>query len=145
MKFSELPDYRAAVFASAQGQLSDAREAYHRLLDEAENSDDDVAISFLLQSLGNVEARDENFQLAHKYHLSAIGQTRGIPLNLIQYAKALGSYFELPERALEKLAEAEKLLNSAKWNRAKDNISKRDYETLISDFRDELLSDQPHD
>ncbi len=145
MKFSELPDYRAAVFASAQGQLSDAREAYHRLLDEAENNDDDVAISFLLQSLGNIEARDENFQLAHKYHLSAIGQTSGIPLNLIQYAKALGSYFELPERALEKLAEAEKLLNSAKWNRAKDNISKRDYETLITDFRDELLSDQPHD
>ncbi len=139
MKFSELPDYRAAVFASAQGQLADARDAYHRLLDEAEGSDDEIAISFLLQSLGNVEARDENFQLAHRHHLSAIGQSRGIPLHLIQYAKALGSYFELPDRALEKLNEAEKMLANGKWNRAKDSISQEDYQTLICDFRDELL------
>ena len=46
MKLSESPDYKTAVFASLNGQLDDAKQAYERLLDKAEANDDDVAISF---------------------------------------------------------------------------------------------------
>ncbi|MFK7766142.1 MAG: hypothetical protein AB8B55_02785 [Mariniblastus sp.] len=140
MKFSQHPDYRTAVFASTEGNFAEAREAYERLLDEAENNDDEVAISFLLQSLGNIEARDGNIELAHKHHLSAIGQSDGVPLNVIQYAKALANYFALPDRALEKLNEAELMLNSSYWDQTKDNISREDYEKLIAETREDLTA-----
>lgn len=137
MKLSESPDYKAAVFASVQGDLSAAREAYHRLLEQAETNDDGVAISFIMQSLANVEARDGKTELGHELHLRAIGQEKGVPYNLIVYAKSLVKYFEQPELAEKKLVEAELLLESGKRSRH-DNISPEAYAELIAEVRSSI-------
>lgn len=138
MKLSETADYKTAIFASMNGELETAREAYQRLLDEAESNDDEIAISFLMQSLANVEARDGNVELGHELHLRAIGQSPGVPLNLIAYAKGLARHFSDPELAEKKLQEAELMLQSDKWNRRADNISPESYTEQIALVRDEL-------
>lgn len=138
MKLSESPDYKTAVFASVNGQLDDAKQAYERLLDQAEANDDDVAISFLMQSLGNIEARLGNFELGHELHLRAVGQSSGVPLNLIVYAKGLANYFDDPQSAEQKLREAESLIASGKWNRRLDNISPESYADQIAQVRETI-------
>lgn len=135
MKLSESPDYKAAVFASVNGQLDDAKQAFERLLDQAEANDDDVAISFLLQSLGNVEARLGNIELGHELHLRAVGQSRGVPLNLIVYAKGLVNYFDDSDSAEQKLKQAESLIASDKWNRRLDTNSPESYAIQIAEVR----------
>ena len=135
MKLSESPDYKTAGFSSVNGQLDDAKQAYERLLDQAEADDDDVAISFLMQSLGNIEARLGNIELGHELHLRAIGSSHGVPFNLISYAKGLVNYFDDPESAEQKLKEAESLIQSGKWNRRLDNISPESYADQIAEVR----------
>ena len=134
MKLSEYKDYQTAVFASVNGELSQAREAYQRLLEEAEGNDDDVAISFLMQSLANVEARDGNLELGHELHLRAIGQSQGVPFNLIVYAKSLINHFAQPELAEQKLVEAETLINkgSRSW---RDDMTPEQYAQEIEEVR----------
>lgn len=139
LNLSESPEYRAAVVASTAGELSVAREAYQHLLDQAEDDDDVIAISHLLQSLANIEARDGNLELAHELHLRAIGQSPGIPLTIIRYAKSLATHFAMAELAEEKLSEAEKMIDSERWNRAVDSISRETYELQISQLRDEYF------
>ena len=138
MKLSESPDYKAAVFASVNGQLDDAKQAYERLLDQAEANDDDVAISFLMQSLGNVEARLGNFELGHELHLRAVGHSQGVPLNLIVYAKGLVNYFGDAQSAEQKLREAESLIKSSKWNRRLDTILPGTYAEQIAEVRETI-------
>ncbi len=141
MKFSELPDYKAAVFASVSGDLDQAKEAYERLLDRAESNDDDVAISFLMQSLANVEARMGNHDVGHELHLRAIGQSFGVPLNLIVYAKGLVQHFKDAEAAEVKLQEAEALIQSGKWNRRSDTIPPESYAQQIAEVR-KIIADK---
>jgi len=136
MKLSELPDYKTAVFASVNGELDEAKQAYERLLDQAESNDDDVAISFLMQSLANVEARLGNHDAGHELHLRAIGQSFGVPLNLIVYAKGLVQHFDDAQAAEGKLQEAEALIQSGKWNRRSDSISPESYAQQISEVRE---------
>ena len=144
MKLSESSDYKTAVFASLNGQLDDAKQAYERLLDKAEANDDDVAISFLMQSLANVEARLGNFQLGHELHLRAIGQSSGVPLNLIVYAKGLVNHFDDAQLAEQKLSEAESLIESGKWNRRVDTISAESYVQQIAEVR-KAIGSSPQD
>ena len=103
--------------------------------DRAEANDDDVAISFLLQSLGNVEARLGNIELGHELHLRAVGQSRGVPLNLIVYAKGLVNYFDDSDSAEQKLKQAESLIASDKWNRRLDTNSPESYAIQIAEVR----------
>ena len=138
MKLSEIPDYQTAVCAFIEGELSVARDAYHRLLEIAEASDDPTAISFLMHSLGNVEAKDGNLDLGHELHLRAVGQSTGVPLHLVMYAKGLAEHFGLPELAEEKLVEAEQLISSEKWNRRIDNISSESYAQQIAEIRSNM-------
>lgn len=134
MKLSENADYKAAVFASVTGDFLQAREAYQRLLEEAESNDDDVAISFLMQSLANVEARDGNIELGHELHLRAVGQSQGVPFNLIVYAKSLVNHFDQPELAEQKLVEAETLIahGTPGW---RDDITPESYAQQIEEVR----------
>jgi len=140
MKLSESPDYKTAVFASVNGELEQAKEAYERLLDHAESNDDDVAISFLMQSLANVEARMGNLKLGRELHLRAIGQSFGIPLNLVVYAKSLVEHFDDPKLAEQKLIQAESLIKSDKWNRRVDNIAPESYAEQIAEVREAIRS-----
>ena len=138
MKLSEFPDYQIAVTASVDGELSVARNAYERLLEQAESLDDGTAISYIMQSLANIEARDGNLELGHELHLRAIGQSPGIPFVLILYAKALASHFDLPEMASQKLNDAERLIESEKWDRRADNIPRESYQMQIASIRREI-------
>jgi len=138
MKLSESPDYKTAVFASVNGELDEAKQAYERLLDQAESNDDDVAISFLMQSLANIEARRGNLSLGHELHLRAIGQSFGVPLNLVVYAKGLVEHFDDPQLAEEKLKEAESLIKSEKWNQRIDSISPESYAAQIAEVRETI-------
>ncbi len=140
MNFFESPDYKAAVFSSIEGELAIARGAYERLLETAEAEDDVVAISHLMQSLANIEIRDGNVELGHELHRRAIGQCPGVPLNLIVYAKGLAEHFGMPDQAEQRLLEAERLLDSDRWNRRIDNISRESYEKQISEIRNEITA-----
>jgi hypothetical protein len=138
MRLSEFPDYKTAVFASVDGDLDVARQAYERLLEQAESLDDVVAVSYILQSLADIEARDGNLELGHELHLRAIGQAPGIPLELIRYAKGLVDYFDSPDLAAEKLDDAERLIHSEDWDRRADNITPESYQTQIAEIRREI-------
>jgi predicted Zn-dependent protease len=138
MNLSEFADYDTAVTASVAGDLSEARDAYERLLEHAESIDDDVAISYIMQSLANIEARDGNLNLGHELHQRAIGQFSGVPLLLILYAKGLAKYFDSPELAQQKLDDAERMIESKNWNQQADKITRESYERQIADVRREI-------
>lgn len=138
MKLSEFPDYKTAVVASVGGDLNVARDAYEKLLEQAESLDDAAAISYVMQSLANIEARDGNLELGHELHLRAIGQSPGVPLVLILYAKGLAEHFNLPDLALQKLDDAERLIGSEKWDRRADNITRESYQAQIAAIRGEI-------
>ena len=109
-------------------------------LDQAESNDDDVAISFLMQSLANVEARMGNLKLGKELHLRAVGQSSGIPLNLVVYAKSLVEHFDDPQMAEQKLTEAESLIKSGKWNQRVDSITPQSYAEQIAEVREAIKS-----
>lgn len=138
MKLFEFPDYETAVAASVSGDLSIARNAYERLLEQAESLDDAAAVSYIMQSLANIEARDGNLELGHELHLRAIGQSPGVPLVLILYAKGLAEHFNLPELAAQKLGDAERMIGSEKWDRRADNITRESYQAQIAAVRREI-------
>ena len=138
MKLSDFPEYQTAVIASVAGDLESARTAYEFLVEQAEADDDTIAIAYLLQALGNIEARDGNIELGHELHLRAIGQSVGIPLSIISYARALTQHFGDSELALVKLNEADALISSDFWDRKRDNIPLDSYKKMIEEVRSEI-------
>ena len=138
MKLSEFPDYQTAVVASVGGDLSVARDAYERLLEQAESLDDAAAVSYIMQSLANIEARDGNLELGHELHLRAIGQSPRVPLMHVLYAKGLVEHFDLPDLASQKLVDAERLIGSEDWDRRADNITRESYQEQIAAIRREI-------
>ena len=117
MKLSEHPEYQTAVTAGLESKFKEARAAYLQLIAIAERENDIPAHSYLLQCLGDIEARDGNRRIGWRMHRQAIEYSPNIPFVLIMYAKSLANHFDRKKLAVEMLDQAEQLLDSHEWNK----------------------------
>ena len=136
MLLSSHQEYRTAVLATADGDLDTARSNFELLAQIAEDEGDTVRLSYILQMLGDVEARAGNLDIGHAYHRRAVGLCPNIPLVLLHYANGLRSAFNSPGLASDQINAAERLLNSKDWDTDADNISRSWYTRRIAELRD---------
>jgi predicted Zn-dependent protease len=138
MKLSEHPEYQTAVTAGLESKFKEARAAYLQLIAIAERENDIPAHSYLLQCLGDIEARDGNRRIGWRMHRQAIEYSPNIPFVLIMYAKSLANHFDRKKLAVEMLDQAEQLLDSHEWKQTDDNITAESYANQIANARVEI-------
>lgn len=143
MRLSDQPEYLNAVLASVDGHFSTARENFEVLIARAEIEEDLPTLSFLLQLLGNVEAKAGDPELGHQYHKRALTLGMDIPFIYLQYAKGLLNSFGRDDLATLQLTAAEDFLNSTRWLAGEDDLPREWYEQEIANVRAEIRSRQP--
>ena len=143
MRLSDQPEYRVAIPASHSGDFATARANLETLVSRARSEGDIQTASYLLQVLGDVEARAGNIELAHSLHKEGLALDPGSPLPLLHYAKGLLRAFKRPDLALSRLAEAEALLTSGNWRPGESEMSRDWYETEFNELRNEIVRQKP--
>jgi predicted Zn-dependent protease len=135
MKLSEQPEYLLAIPAAVIGDYPTARQNLRILITRAEDERDTITLCYLLQRLGDIEAKTGNPELGHSLHKQAIDIDSGSPFSLFTYANSLFDVFKSPDLALASLNELEKMLNSGQWKPDEHDLSKEWYEKNIIDVR----------
>jgi predicted Zn-dependent protease len=141
MRLSDEEDYRNAVPASHTGNFDSARKGFERLIQKARTEGDKGSLCYLLQSLGDMEARAGNLELAVSLHEEAIGLYPMSPYPLLTFAQGLLRSFKKPTEALSKLADCERLLKS--YSATADELPAGWYETEINELRNEIACSRP--
>jgi predicted Zn-dependent protease len=143
MRLSDEPQYLAAVPAAYNGDFETARINLKALISRARIEGDTLTAGYLLQVLGDVEARANNTEVAHSLHQEALSLDAGNPLPLLLYAKGLLRAFRRPDLALSRLVEVQALIESGRWKPGEDEPNREWYEREISDLRHEITNNGP--
>lgn len=138
MRLSDQAEYLIAIPAMVAGDHARARSNLATLLVRAEADGDLCAVGYLLQTLGNIEAKDGNLAAGHALHQRAINLDPKSPLPLLEYAKGLFRVFECSSLAEEQLARAEALLSSTSWIPEEDEPSREWYQKELDELRDKM-------
>jgi len=115
MRLSDQPEYLAAIPAMYEGDYVTARRNLRAVLSRAEAEADTLTASYLLQLLGDTEARSGDKALAHTLHGKALSLDPVNPHSLLIYARSLFSAFREPALAQLRIAEVESLIQSPTW------------------------------
>jgi predicted Zn-dependent protease len=143
IRLSEFPEYLAAIPAAADGEFASARSNLGILLTKVESKCEPEELAYLLQLLGDVEARAGNLEAAFSLQERALAADSSSPLTLLLCAKSLLGSFQRPDLALAKLHQAELLLASDKWSPTENDMSRQWYEQEIRAVRQTALQHEP--
>ena len=128
MRLSDQPEYLAAVPAIADGDYDTGRRNLERLLVTCRERADVATTGFVLQLLGDLEARSGNFDKGRAFYEEAVRLDSASPLPLLLYAKSLATLFADRDLALLRLAEAEQIFNAATWRPIEDGLDREWYQ-----------------
>lgn len=137
MRLSDDDDYRIAVPAASAGNFDTARKGFERLISKARALADKHSLEYLLQSLGDMEARAGNLERALSLHAEAIRLDATSPLPVLAYAQGLAWSFANPDEALLQLLNCEALLESY-HAASEDELPVEWYEKEIDALRKEI-------
>ncbi len=143
VKLSEFPEYLAAVPAAVAGDFATARANLEVLFAKVEPLESPEHSAYLLQLLGDVEARSGNREKALSLYTRAVDVDCFNPLTRLHCAKSLLDHLHSPSLALARLKEAESLLASDAWHPSEDDMSRHWYEREIQSVRRRALRQEP--
>jgi predicted Zn-dependent protease len=143
IRLSEFPEYLAAIPAAAEGDFASARSNLEILLAKVEAKCEPEDLAYLLQLLGDIEARAGNLETAFSLQERALIADSSSPLTLLLCAKSLLGSFQRPDLALARLSQAESLLASDKWSPTEHDMSRQWYEREIHAVRQTALQHEP--
>ena len=83
MRLSDQPEYLTAIPAALNGDYVTARSNLLPLLSRARAEGDTATICYLLQTMGDIEARSGNQDRGHKLHLEAVALDPKSPLPIL--------------------------------------------------------------
>ncbi len=137
MKLSEQPEYLSAIPAAVNGDLDTARNNLSIVITRAQSEKDIHTYGYLLQVLGDIEARSGNIDLAHSYHQEAIQIDPSSALPLLLYAQGLLRAFDQPDLALSCLTNIESFLSSKQRAPSAKDLSYEWYQKEIQKLKKE--------
>jgi predicted Zn-dependent protease len=107
VELSKQAEYRIAIPAAVDGDYATARVNLEILLARCADESDLGTRGYLLQVLGNIEARDGKIQRGHELHQAALRLDPDSPLPQLLYAKGLLRAFGDPAGAQARLVTLE--------------------------------------
>jgi len=140
VKFSEFPEYVAAVSAAAAGDFASARSSFASLFAKIETEASPEQLAFVLQLMADVELQAGNTEKALSLHERAIAIDNLNPLTRLNCAKGLVGRLNNSALALTRLQEAESLLASSNWHPTDQDMSRQWYEQQIQATRQRALA-----
>lgn len=112
------------------------------LIARMRKEEDNLITGYLLQTLGDMEAKDGNIEVAHSLHLDAINLDPNTPLPHLLYATGLIRAFNRPELALIKIQEIRSLLDSEAWQPNVNEPSLAWYINELDSLTEEIQENQ---
>ncbi len=143
MKLSEQPEYLAAIPAAYSGDFDTARRYLLLLLSRAEDEADHKTTGYILQVVGDIEARAGNYAHGHILHERAIALDPISPLPLLLYAKGLYSAFHEPAQAVLRIEQVESLISSSVWTPCDDEPDRNWYQQECRKLRASIDASVP--
>jgi hypothetical protein len=142
IRFSECPEYLAAIPAKAAGNFELARANLEALIAKIDEMHEPEELAYVLYHLADVEGRAGNEERGLSLQARALAIDSANPLILLFCAKSLLGGFHRPDLALMRLQEAEAMLLSPKYVQCDNDLPYAWYELEISETRQKAMENK---
>lgn len=142
IRFSEFPEYLAAIPATAVGNFESARANLEMLIAKLDGVCRPEELAYVFQLLADVEGRAGNEKCGLLLQEKALTIDNSSPLMLLFCAKSLLRGFDRPDLALARIQEAEILVSSPDWVQCEDDLPRQWYMREIATVRKEAMQNK---
>lgn len=108
------------------------------LISRSRSEGDSLIMGYLLQSLGDLEARSGNVKMAHSLHQEAVELDSHTPLPYLLYATGLFRAFDRADLAMNQIRDLKVLLLSGEWEPTVNEPSQHWYMDELNALSEEI-------
>lgn len=112
-----------------------------RLLTRCQNEGDTLSIGYLLQALGDLEAKSGHTRSGHTLHCEAIDLDSNTPHPRLLYATGLLRAFNRPDLAIKQINKLRDFLNTDKWEPTANEPSRKWYLFELNALSEEIKTE----